>query len=148
MRTIGASSRVLAAAACVAGCWLQAAAQSNAVVSGTLRETGSFGYDETIVFSCTGLPTCTGTYTNTIRHEHCSNFNTFSGPFTITGLNLAASGPISGTLTFAGLRDSISNPGATTCVLGPATGSETVDGATVTKQIARQVFSSPAFACQ
>jgi hypothetical protein len=126
MRTAGTVLRDLAMVALLCGAALQAAAQSNALVTGSLHETGDLGYDETIVFSCTGMPTCTGTYTNTIRHEGCSNFNTFTGPFTITGLNLTASGPISGTVTFAGLRDSISNPGTTTCILGPVSGSETL----------------------
>ena len=63
MRTIGAILRLLAASVFLCGISLQAAhANTEAVVSGSARDTGSFGYEETIAFSCRGMPTCTGTY--------------------------------------------------------------------------------------
>ena len=119
MRTLSAVAR-WAAGVLLGGVWICAWAQSTAVVSGTARETGSFGYDETIAFSCTGTPTCTGTYTITVRWENCPSFVTHSGPFTVTGLNLAASGPIQGTVTLLNLADQSS------CTIQPSSGSETL----------------------
>jgi hypothetical protein len=82
---------------CVA---LGTAAQSNpdAVVTGSARETGTLGYEFTMSFSCRGLPNCVGTYTSTERFENCSNVNTASDRMSLSGLNLAASGAIQGSL--------------------------------------------------
>ena len=89
-----------------AGAFQEASAQANpnAIVTGTARETGPLGYDFTLTFSCRGVPTCAGTYTIRERLENCPNFIESSGPFTVTGLNLASSGPIQGTLTLQDLR--------------------------------------------
>src|SRR5688572_24289298 len=103
--------RTLAAALlCVTAFGAAAQANPDAVLSGTLRDTGAFGYDETTTVTCRGIPTCSGTWTVTVRHENCTTFNTYSGQFIATGLNLTASGTISGTVTFHGVRDAVNNP--------------------------------------
>ena len=114
--------RVVATFALVSGFWMGAAAQTNAdaVVNGSVRSTGPQGYDETTTFTCRGIPTCSGTYTTTVRHENCSNYNTFGGQFVVTGLNLTQSGPIQGTLTLTpGFIEAIRQADGT-CILGAA----------------------------
>ena len=109
----------------IGGIPIEAAAQGNTIVKGVYRDTGDRGYDETTTFTCRGTPTCTGTFTTTVRSEDCPNFVTFVGTFTVTGLNLAQSGPISGSLTFSGIPDVITL-GDGTCGLTPPAGSETL----------------------
>ena len=111
----------------VSGTWIGAAAQSNAIVSATLRDVGANGYDELTTISCTGMPTCTGTWSVTVRHEFCTTFNTYSGTFTATGVNLAASGTFSGRLTFMGVRDPLNPVAGQPCVLRPETYTESLD---------------------
>ena len=120
MRTIGGALRAFAVSAFLCGASLQGAAQSTqAVVSGSARETGTLGYEFNVTFSCRGMPTCIGTYTVNERFENCPNFHTYTGRFTVTGLNLAASGPIQGTVT---LHDT---PGeAAGCAVGAPAGNE------------------------
>lgn len=93
--------RVAAAVALASGFWIEAAAQAQgeAVLNATVRTTDATGYDETIILSCRGMPTCTGTFTTTVREAGCSNYINFGGQFVVTGLNLAQSGPIQGTFT-------------------------------------------------
>jgi hypothetical protein len=120
--------RVVASFAFASGFWIGAAAQASAdaVVNGVHRSTGPQGFDETTTFSCRGMPTCSGTYTSTVRHANCSNYNTFGGEFVATGLNLTQSGPIQGTLTFTpGWVEAIRQPDGT-CVLGTPTPPEIV----------------------
>jgi hypothetical protein len=47
-----------------------AAAQT---VTITYRETAAFGYDETTIITCQGSPTCSGSYSTTVRAENCPN---------------------------------------------------------------------------
>jgi hypothetical protein len=120
--------RVIASFAFASGFWIGAAAQANAdaVVNGSVRTTGPQGYDETTTFSCRGIPTCSGTYSSTVRSENCSNYNTFNGQLVVTGLNLAQSGPIQGTFTLTpGFIEAIRQPDGT-CILGPASPAEVV----------------------
>jgi hypothetical protein len=109
MRMIGTIFRFLTASAFLCGAASQALAQSNpnVLVSGSSHETGSFGYDFTFTFSCRGAPTCTGTYAVRERFENCANFNERSGRFVVTGLNLATSGPIQGTLTLHDIGEQV-----------------------------------------
>ena len=123
MRTMAVVRGLLAAF--VAATSLAAAAQSNAVVRGGFHDTGPEGYDETLAFECRGMPTCTGTYSITVRHERCTTFNTFSGTFVITGLDLASAAAFSGSVTLSGVRESVSNAGQP-CVLGSSSKTESL----------------------
>ena len=77
-----------------------AQANPNALVTWTFRDTvAATNYDETTTSTCTGLPTCTGTYTTVVRMENCSNYLTFSGTSVITNLTLGQSS-VTGTITF------------------------------------------------
>ena len=114
--------RVIVAACLASGSWIGsiAQAQGEAVVNSTVRITEATGYDETVILSCRGMPTCTGTYTSTFREIDCSNYLTFGGQFVATGLNLAQSGSIQGTFTFTpGFYSAVRRQDGT-CVLGSA----------------------------
>jgi hypothetical protein len=95
-----------AAAALLAGFLLAggAAAQvgtpnnPNVLVTGTLIATGAGGYDENTRMTCRGIPTCTGSYTAHVRQANCTNYMDHSGNFNATGLNLAQSGTLQGTI--------------------------------------------------
>ena len=86
---------LFAAAVC-----LQLAAQTTPV-----RITGSFGAQTGTssvhgTFTCSGTPTCTGQFTMVITDpEYCTNELHFASVFVATGMNLAQSGPIQGTLS-------------------------------------------------
>ncbi len=54
-------------------------------------------------FCCTGTPTCTGQYREEYRIPQCSNTLVASAEITITGLNLAQSGALQGSILSQGL---------------------------------------------
>ena len=70
----------------------------NVLVTGTLIQTGPLGYDENTKITCRGIPTCTGSYAAHVRQENCTNYTDHSGTFSATGLNLAQSGTLQGTI--------------------------------------------------
>jgi hypothetical protein len=74
-------------------------AQADAHLTASLHDTSSSGHDETIVLDCRGTPTCTGTYQTTVRFGGCTNYQTFSGALSVSGVNLSVSGTFSGTIT-------------------------------------------------
>lgn len=78
----------------------------NVLVTGTIAQTGPNGYDEMTTVTCRGMPQCTGTYTSHTRYENCVNYYTSTGTFNVTGLNLAQSGTVQGTIT-------VNTPGTT-----------------------------------
>src|SRR5690349_18936369 len=65
-------------------------------------------------FSCFGLPTCTGIYNGADKLSECPNTRIYTSTITITGLDLSAPGPISGTISIAGANSHAGphNPGA------------------------------------
>lgn len=76
-------------------------AQSPATqVSGTFGASGPGG-SLAVTFTCTGVPTCVGQFNLTERTPECANTLTQSDPITITGLDLARSGSLSGSVTLA-----------------------------------------------
>src|SRR5688572_4170745 len=82
-----------------------AAIPSTPVLAQTV--TGSFaGGDQfgnaSFTFTCTGTPTCSGTYTVLLDEFKCSNRSTITSQIVVTGLNLAAPGPLQGTMTLDG----------------------------------------------
>ncbi len=68
------------------------------LVTGMFHESGPLGYDETTSITCRGIPTCTGTYTSTIRHENCPNYIDITASFVAHNLNLAGSTSLQGTI--------------------------------------------------
>ena len=70
---------------------------SQARIRGTQHGNDSAGM-WTFDFECVGTPVCVGSHTITDRWNNCSNVLTVSGEFRMTGLHLAAPGPLSGTL--------------------------------------------------
>jgi hypothetical protein len=94
--------------------------------SATTQVRGSFGatsatHDESLLvtFSCTGTPTCAGQFNLVERTQNCSNSIVESNTFTMTGLNLAQSGPLQGTMTFAGANNQYTRLADGTCVVAP-----------------------------
>lgn len=85
---------------------------------------GSFGFTAVeatvlITFNCTGTPTCTGRYTYTEKVDFCTNTFRQSDAYTMTGLNLAQSGAIQGTIRLAKGDYSITRLANGACVTGP-----------------------------
>jgi len=70
------------------------------ILTGSIDIVGGAPLD-VMTFTCFGRPTCSGTYSETVRESGCSNSVTMSGNITITGVNLATSGPISGDVTIS-----------------------------------------------
>ena len=112
--------QLLAAFALFLSSWdATAQANPNAIVSWVYRETQATGFDETTSMTCTGLPTCTGSYTTVVRFENCSNHLTFSGQGV---MNAVVIGPSSVTATVTltpGFYDVTRLPGGTCTLAGP-----------------------------
>jgi hypothetical protein len=72
-------------------------------------------------FSCTGSPTCIGTYNLTILDSGCSNSFSLSDAFTLTGVELTRPGTLQGTVTLrnAEFHDGMNPDG--TCFIKPGT---------------------------
>lgn len=94
--------------------------------SAAIRVSGSFGatsatHDESLMvtFSCTGTPTCAGQFSLVERTQNCSNPIAESNAFTMTGLDLAQSGPLQGTMTFVGANNQYTRLANGTCVIAP-----------------------------
>ena len=90
------------------------------------KVTGSFGAtffpdDGSIqgFFSCTGLPTCIGTYTVQLRDSSCPNTFTLSDTITVTGLSLAQPGAIRGVLTLTNVNFHDGRNADGTCFIKP-----------------------------
>ena len=87
--------------------------------------TGTMGYQVppsesvTITFSCTGAPTCVGTYTIVEQAPQCSNIIVDTKAFTMTGLNLAQSGTIAGNVTLTGAENTLNRAQDGTCTIAP-----------------------------
>ena len=102
-----------------------AQANPNAHVTWVFRDArpASGGYDETTSFSCTGVPTCTGTYTTVVRAENCSNYLTFSGQGAITNLVIGPAN-VTGVVTFTPGFYDVTNHANGTCTLAAAHATE------------------------
>ena len=88
-------------------------------VSGNVKAVLSSEID-TGTFSCSGAPVCTGIMTMTLRNVHCSGPFIYSQAITISGLNLAAPGPLSLTLQSTLNDTHVVNPnGSCTYTLTP-----------------------------
>jgi hypothetical protein len=89
--------------AAFAAMWISTAiAQtSTAQVSGAFGATGPSGDSLRITFTCTGIPTCAGTFTMTEKDAGCSNSFTFTNSMVFNGLDLSHPGAFSGTLDLA-----------------------------------------------
>ena len=92
--------------------------------SATTRVTGTFGASAAgesllVTFTCTGTPVCAGQFNLVERDPLCSNLLTESNAFTMTGLNLAQSGPLQGTMTLAGADNQYTPLPNGTCVVAP-----------------------------
>src|SRR5688572_4620050 len=91
---------------------------------GTTTVTGQFGQVTSpsdslaVTFNCTGAPTCVGQVNIVERAPGCSNAMVESNPFTMTGLNLAQSGTLQGTM-LVGPDTSINRLSNGTCTLVP-----------------------------
>jgi hypothetical protein len=130
MRYARAAARLLAGCALALGFPGAALSQSgaDALVTGSYRETGWDGYEDNTTFTCRGYPTCVGTYSSTVRGEHCPNTYTytFGGDLVISGLDLSRSGSIGGTYTITpGFIEPAYLPDGS-CVAGQGSASETM----------------------
>jgi hypothetical protein len=87
--------------------------------------TGTFGFfvspndNVTITFACSGGPTCTGTYGMAERATQCTNVVNWSDVLIISGLNLSASGAISGGVTLRRADRSLIQNQDGTCTPSP-----------------------------
>jgi hypothetical protein len=95
-----------------------AMAQADATVTGVFNYNlaGQLGNGS---FKCTGEPTCTGTYTDIYHGDGCSNALVVTAPFTATGLNVAQSGPIQGTVSLVNWFYSYNIAADGTCAIIP-----------------------------
>src|SRR6185369_5921830 len=86
------------AAACFAAAL--AFAQAPTRISGSLVGMDAQETDN-VTFSCDGENPCVGNYQIRAKFSACNNAVTFADVITISGLSLAAPGPISGSMRFA-----------------------------------------------
>ena len=107
---------LLSIAPVVASLGAFAQTQGTTAVSGFFGGTFSATESVQVSFTCTGAPTCTGQDSIVERAVGCSNALVESHPFTMTGLNLAQSGPIQGTMT-VGPDSTITRNANGTCTL-------------------------------
>src|ERR1700687_4307319 len=74
-----------------------------------------------ISFSCSGTPTCSGSYHAAVPHAGCSNSIFWADSIVMTGLDLSVPGPIQGSGTFKNLSFSRTNNPDGTCSIKPGT---------------------------
>ena len=114
--------------ACVLGLLVSTAA----VAQSTTRVSGFFGQSSgpneylQVGFTCSGAPTCTGQYNLEERAPNCSNTFIEADTFAMTGLNLAQSGPIQGTMTLGKAENTYTRLSDGTCVIAPGATDATV----------------------
>ncbi|QJR10153.1 hypothetical protein DSM104443_01207 [Usitatibacter rugosus] len=89
-------------------------------ISGTLTGSDAFETD-VITFSCDGADPCVGNFALRAKFVECNNAITFADVITITGLSLAAPGPISGTARFANASFEVDGHNGV-CTTSPPTG--------------------------
>src|SRR5688572_16894202 len=111
-RLLGAFALLLASGGALAQ------ANPNTLVTWVFRHVEST-FDETTTVTCTGVPTCIGTYTTVVRNENCSNYVTFSGQGVINNLVIGPAS-VTGTMTVTpGFYDVTRHPGGTCSVAAP-----------------------------
>jgi hypothetical protein len=81
---------------------LAATAQTSDVkITGTFGGATGLGDSVQGSFSCTGVPTCSGTYSATLQSPGCSNTFSIGDLFQMTGVNVSAQpAPVAGSITF------------------------------------------------
>jgi hypothetical protein len=101
-----------------------------ALGQGTTKVTGSFGarFSDSFgsgkiegFFSCTGIPTCVGTYTIQLQDSGCTNTFTLIDAITLTGLTITQPGPIAGVVTLKNVDFMDGMNGDGTCFIRPGT---------------------------
>ena len=75
-----------------------AGSSSNVRISGAFGATDPLGGFFQATFSCTGMPTCTGSYVVLEQDEGCSNTFTMGSTLVLNGFDLSPPGTFSGTL--------------------------------------------------
>ena len=88
-------------------------------ITGTLGYFASANENVTVTFNCTGTPTCSGTYTLVERVPECTNTIIETHAFSMTGLNLAQTGTIAGTITLAGAENHFNRAADGSCTIAP-----------------------------
>jgi len=68
-------------------------------VTGSVSGTSQDGSQIQLAFSCSGIPTCTGTFGAVIQDRSCSNTIAHGGDVSVTGLDLTRAGAIQGSIT-------------------------------------------------
>jgi len=97
------------------------ALQVTGSVAGPTEGTGQIQ----LSFSCSGSPTCTGTYSATLRDDGCANAFTLAGVLVLTGLDLSVPAALAGTAVLQNLHfNDIQNPDGT-CSIRPGTLADT-----------------------
>jgi hypothetical protein len=101
-------------------------AQVNGTISGSTIDGGSMQGS----FTCTGTPNCTGQYSVTSRDPGCSNSDSLTGAFAMSGLSLAQSGTVQGLMVLDGIDyQNDRNPNGTCTIragsIGPGSASYT-----------------------
>src|SRR5688572_11672473 len=124
----------------------QLAVSMAASAQGTTQVTGTFGYHDsandnvTVTFTCTGAPTCVGTFHLVEKAPQCTNLIFETNNFTMTGLNLAQSGPIAGNVTLAKAENTLDRAADGSCMVAPGA-TDTVLSYTGTWNLAGKVAS-------
>ena len=118
--TRGGGSHAIVLFIALAACPLLALAQTTTQVTGTFGASSTTHNESLVVtFNCTGAPTCAGQFNLAEQMQNCSNVVHESNAFTMTGLNLAQSGPLQGTLTLAKANNQYTRLADGTCVVAP-----------------------------
>jgi hypothetical protein len=105
---------------------------STAVVTGRFDGTvgyewePEFGTEKHITFTCTGTPTCSGQYTESVKRYYCPNTIQISGTIRITGLNLSSTGSLTGNVTLGSGWYDVNHVSGGNCTLGQYISSATL----------------------
>jgi len=89
------------------------------LVSGTIGGRPVFGSGDELQlsFSCSGAPTCTGSYQATVKIPDCSNTLSFAGAFSLTGLGLAGPGSFQGNVFLEDFNGNDQTQSNGTCII-------------------------------
>src|SRR5688572_13247338 len=89
------------------------------LVQGTIGGKPVFGEGDELrlSFTCSGAPTCTGTYQATVKIPECSNTFSIAGAFSLTGLGLAAPGASQGNVFLQNFNSNDQTQANGTCII-------------------------------
>jgi hypothetical protein len=103
----------LAAVACLAATFAFAQSAASGQVTGSVSGPSADGSQIQIAFTCSGTPTCAGTFGALIKDTGCSNVVAHGGNITVTGLDLTRAGALQGGVTIEDMESEQDNADGT-----------------------------------